>query len=129
MVFRPGQSGNPAGRKPGPSKTARLRTALEKHVPDILEALLASAKDGDVPSAKLILERCLPALKPENRPLPPKTPSDPREIIGAVAGGALTLEQAAGLLDLSGRVAALGSLAEMEARLGALEALLKQSND
>jgi hypothetical protein len=48
---------------------------LEREVPEILSALVDAARGGDVPSAKLILERCLPALKPENRPLPPKTPT------------------------------------------------------
>lgn len=125
MVFRPGQSGNPAGRKPGPSKTAKLRAALEKEVPEILSALVDAARGGDVPSAKLILERCLPALKPENRPLPPKTPEDPRDIIGAVSTGALTLEQGRELLDLAGKAAAIEGLTDLQDRLAALEALLK----
>ena len=101
---------------------------MEKEVPEILSALVDAAREGDVPSAKLILERCLPALKPENRPLPPKTPEDPREVVGAVASGHLTLEQAAGLLDLAGKAAAIEGLTDLQDRLAALEALLKPND-
>lgn len=130
MRFQPGSSGNPGGRKPGiPSQTAKLRAALEKEIPEILSALVERAKNGDGPSAKLILERCLPALKPETRPLPPKTPEDPREVVGAVASGRLTLEQGRELLGMAAQAAAVEGLVEMESRLAALEALLAQPHD
>lgn len=88
-----------------------------------------AAREGDAPSAKLILERCLPALRPENRPLPAGIFADPKAITEAAAAGRLSIEQAAGLLDLAGKAAAVEGLVEMEARLGALEALLAKPND
>jgi hypothetical protein len=71
--FRPGQTGNPAGRPrrprlPGPDK---LRAdLLRDEVPGILIAMVAQAKGGDARAARLILDRCLPALLPQDAPVP-----------------------------------------------------------
>jgi len=55
--WRKGQSGNLRGRSRGSSQVEKLRASLAKHVPDIIAALVASAKEGDTAAAKLILER------------------------------------------------------------------------
>jgi hypothetical protein len=47
----------------------KLRASLAKHVPDIIAALVASAKEGDTAAAKLILERVIPAVKSEELPV------------------------------------------------------------
>lgn len=130
MTFRPGQSGNPRGRRPGTvTKAGKLRAEIEAQIPEILEALVAAALDGDVPAAKLLLDRALPPLRPESRPLPTGIPSDPREIPQAVADGKLTAEQGAALLDLAGKVAAIEGLEDLQDRLAKLESLLAQPND
>ena len=102
---------------------------MEREVPEILSALVDAAREGDVPSAKLILERCLPALKPENRPLPPKTPADPREVVGAVVAGLLSLEQGRELLGMAAQAAAVEGVEEIQARLARLESMLAQQRD
>lgn len=63
-MFRKGQSGNPAGRKIGTSEAAKLRRAIEADLPDIISAMVESAKQGEVGAAKLLLDRTIPAIKP-----------------------------------------------------------------
>lgn len=60
-----GQSGNPKGRKPLSTGRAALRESLNKEVPAILKKLIELAKTGDVQAARTLLDRALPALKPE----------------------------------------------------------------
>ncbi|PPD25004.1 MAG: hypothetical protein CTY30_00865 [Methylocystis sp.] len=61
--FKPGQSGNPSGRPRG----ARHRTTLicEKLMRDdaknIVDAVLAAARNGDMSAARIVLDRIVPA--------------------------------------------------------------------
>ena len=100
MKFQKGQSGNPAGRKPGPSKIGKIRQGLEAHLPEILEALIAGAKAGDPQAAKLLLDRVLPSLKPETRQSAPM-PTDPDGILQAVAAGAIGIDSAVAAMNLA----------------------------
>ena len=79
--------GNRAGRgNPHAKRTQRLRTALlsacrPADIKAVVEALIEKAKSGDVPSAKLLLDRCLgkttpPAECPES-PKPEAEDPDP----------------------------------------------------
>ncbi len=62
----PGHSLNPQGRPKGAlGEAGRLRQALAEELPEILEAVVERAKDGDMQAARLILERVLPPLRPE----------------------------------------------------------------
>ena len=61
--WKSGESGNPSGRPPGSGQLQKLRFALAGDVPEILAALGAAAKAGDVQAARLILERILPPVK------------------------------------------------------------------
>jgi len=124
MTFQKGQSGNPAGRRPGTGHVARLRATLAKDIPEILTALVEAAKQGDTPSAKLILERVLPPLRPEARPLPANAPTDPREVPGAVVAGILTQEQGAALLDIAAKLVSIEEMVNLAERLEKLEALV-----
>jgi hypothetical protein len=58
-------------RGPGTStgEVASLRAALAQHLPDVISALVEAAKKGDTAAAKLILERTIPALRPEELPV------------------------------------------------------------
>ena len=68
MKWQTGQSGNPSGRKPGSGKIDKLRAALGKELPEVLDALVAQAKAGDTAAIRLILERTVPALRPVDAP-------------------------------------------------------------
>lgn len=67
--FTKGQSGNPAGRKPGITPGAKLRKSIEKDTPEIIQALILQAKDGNVAAAKVLLDRIIPPLKPQAAPV------------------------------------------------------------
>jgi hypothetical protein len=62
--FKPGQSGNPAGRPAGKTPGAKLRKAIEQRADDILQSLIDAAVGGDVAAAKALLDRITPTLKP-----------------------------------------------------------------
>jgi hypothetical protein len=95
-------------------------------VPDVLEAMVRAAKSGDVGAARLLLERTLPALKPEERPVTLTLPPDSfteqgRAVMAATANGELAPSQAGVLLAGLGQLARLAELDELDARVRALE--------
>ncbi len=127
MKWQSGQSGNPSGRKPGTGKVEKLRAALAKELPEVLEALVAQAKAGDTGAIKLILERTVPALRPVDAVAPLNLPvggglaEQGRAVLTALAVGHLPANQAAGILQGLGNLAKLVELDELEKRVAALE--------
>ena len=126
--WKPGESGNPAGRKPGTGEVASLRAAIGARVPAILETLATAALAGDVGAARLLLERVIPPLKaseeaaPLALPLPDGTLTEQgRAVLGAVAAGELAPGQGAALLGAIGTLARVVELDELARRVGALE--------
>ena len=127
MKWRPGQSGNPAGKTPGSGKIDKLRAALGKELPDVLAALVAQAKAGDTAAIKLILERVCPALRPTDAPITLTLPADAglveqgRAVLAALAAGQLPVNQGSAILQSLGSLAKLIETEELERRLAALE--------
>jgi hypothetical protein len=126
-MWKPGQSGNPAGKRPGTGKIDKLRAVLAKELPEVLEALVAQAKAGDTGAIKLILERTVPALRPVDAVAPLNLPVDGgladqgRAVLAALAVGHLPANQAAGILQGLGNLAKLVELDELDKRVAALE--------
>lgn len=129
-AWKPGQSGNPAGRPPGSGEVGKLRASIAEHVPAILDRMVAAAREGDVQAARLLLERCLPALKPTELPQAIALPDGGsltetgRAVLSAVGEGVLPAGEGAKLM---GAIAALGRVAELDelaARIEVLEASL-----
>ncbi len=103
MKWKKGESGNPGGRKPGTGKVERIRAAIAKDIPDILQAMVDAAKGGDVAAGKALLDRVCPPLKaveaPIRLPLPEGAlPDRGRAVIAEMATGRLSPGQAAALL-------------------------------
>ena len=124
--WKPGQSGNPAGRKPGTGEVAKLRAAIAEHVPPIIEKLTAAALSGDVGAARLLLERVIPPLKASEEPvlltLPDGTLTEQgRGVLVAVADGDVAPSQGAALLASLGTLAKLTETDELARRVAALE--------
>ena len=128
--FRRGQSGNPNGRRPGArNRTSALALRLmDADAEPVILAVIKAAKGGDIPAAKLVLERIAPL--PRNRPvqftMPAiETSADLGEATGAIlqaaADGELTPDEAvsiAGLIETRRRTI---ETIELEARIAALE--------
>ena len=124
--WKPGESGNPAGRKPGAGEVARLRAAIGDKVPAIIERLTEAALAGDVGAARLLLERVIAPLKASEEAVPMALPGDTlaeqgRSVFAAVAAGDVAPGQGAALLASLGTLAKLVETDELERRIAALE--------
>ena len=124
--WKPGESGNPAGRKPGAGEVARLRAAIGDKVPAIIERLTDAALAGDVGAARLLLERVIAPLKAAEEAVPIALPSGTlteqgRAVLVAVAAGDLATGQGAALLAALGTLAKLTEADELTRRIEALE--------
>ena len=125
--FRKGKSGNPAGRKPGTSQAAKLRQAIENDLPDIIQSLVDAAKSGDTAASKLLLDRAIPALKPQQQAvIIPGIDGDSltdkgAAIIQAMGNGAITPDAAQSMLAGLSSLARINEIDELEQRVRALE--------
>ncbi|WP_320415827.1 DUF5681 domain-containing protein [Methylomonas montana] len=54
--FKPGQSGNPAGRPKDKTPATLLRKSILGDMPDVLKKLVELAKGGDVAAAKVLID-------------------------------------------------------------------------
>ena len=125
--WKPGESGNPAGRKPGTGEVAKIRAAIGERVPELLDKLMAQALEGDTSAARLLLERAVAPLKAAEQPqaltLPDGTLTEQgRAVLASVASGELAPGQGAALLGAIGTLARVTELDELAARIAALEA-------
>lgn len=127
--WQPGESGNPRGRPPGRGQAAQLREALASKLPEVLEAVVTAAIAGDMTAAKLVLDRCMPVLKPLEQPiegmaLPAMNASltqQARDVLASVSRGEVAPGQAAQMVASIGVVAKIAELDELTARIEALE--------
>ena len=124
--WKPGQSGNPAGRKPGTGEVAQIRAAIAERVPELLTAMMAKALDGDVGAARLLLERAVPPLKAAEQTqalsLPDGTLTQQgRAVLACVAAGELAPGQGAQLLTGIGTLARVVEIDELAKRIEKLE--------
>lgn len=126
--WKPGQSGNPNGKKPGSGELQRLRASIAADVPEILAGLVAAAKGGDAQAAKLILERIFPAVKPVEQTQELDLPeggtltAQGRAVLSAVALGGLAPGQGAQLLAAIGSLARVIEIDDLSQRIDKLEA-------
>ena len=130
--WKPGESGNPAGRAPGTGEVAKIRAAISERVPELLAAMMARALDGDVGAARLLLERAVAPLKatdvPQALALPDGTlTTQGRAVLASVAAGELAPGQGAQLLAAIGTLARVVEIDELESRVAALEGRREKS--
>jgi len=127
MGFEKGVSGNPAGRPRGSGKSVALRQAIEKDVPQIVEALSEKALSGDATAARLLLERVLPALRPVTAPvaiagMDSGTLTERGNVVLTnVASGNITADQARALMASLSSLCRVVETDEILVRLEALE--------
>lgn len=124
-MFSKGQSGNPAGRPKGIGRIGELRNSIHQHVPDIINAMVAQAKAGDVLAAKLLLEKVLPPMKADEATIQFNKVEglieQGNEILRAVADGEIAPTQASSILTGLGSLARIKEIDELEKRITKLE--------
>jgi hypothetical protein len=129
--WKPGQSGNPSGRKPGTRNKATLvaLALMEGDAEKVARKVVDAAIEGDMTAARLVLERLVPTAreKPVSLELPNTETAEgisnaQEAVLQAVASGDLLPGEATTLATiLENRRKALETQ-ELEQRITALEA-------
>jgi hypothetical protein len=125
--WRPGQSGNPAGRKPGTGAVSKLRAGIAEHMPEILNQLVSAAKRGDVQASRLLLERVLPPIRASELPVVLETHESASlaeqgaAVLRAVASGEIPPSQGGILLSAIATLAKVVEFDDLVRRVNALE--------
>ena len=121
--WKPGQSGNPAGPKLGNSARVLLMArnwAEAKGLPMLMEA----ADGGDMDAIKLLVQLGMPRTKAIS--LPQEMPSSPAGVLDAMAIGELDADTASTATGAHLTAAKIKEMADLEARIQALDSAIKQ---
>lgn len=131
QAWRPGQSGNPAGKPPGcrNKATQMVMALMEGGAEEITRTVIDAAKAGDLAAARLVIERLAPPLRerPLSLPLPDTgtvagVSAAQQAILQAVGEGEILPGEGSALAGIvESRRKALETV-ELEQRISALEA-------
>lgn len=133
--FKPGKSGNPAGRPKGSrnATTVALETLLSGQAEALTNKAMELALDGDMAALRLCMDRILPPRKdrPVTFDLPPiKSAGDAAAVtsavLAAVANGEITPADAGEIGKLVESYVKAFETAELSERLERLERMTKQ---
>lgn len=130
--FKPGQSGNPAGRpRKGMASAETLRASLAERADDVVQTVLNAALAGDLQAARLVLERILPPLKAHAVPADLPSLAGPNTltakadaVLDAIAAGTLAPDVGATLITAVAGAARVAEISELADRLEAIERAL-----
>ena len=125
--WKPGQSGNPAGRPKGiPNPQARLRGMID--VEALIKRLSESAAKGNTRAAELLLDRALPPLRAVAEPVQMPGLADAatltakaEAIVALAADGKLSPDVATAMISAIGQLAKAAEIDELARRIAALE--------
>lgn len=124
--FKPGQSGNPAGRPKDKTPATLLRKSIADDMPEIVKTLVELAKGGDVQAAKVLLDRICPPLRPQALPIAlPVNGSlteQGSEIIKATMAGQIPPDIGSQLITALSHQAKIVEIDDLTKRIQALEA-------
>lgn len=128
--WKPGESGNPEGRKPGTTLGGKLRAAVGQDFDAIVRAVITAAKAGDMAAASLLLSRTCPAVKPIQEPAPvalegATLTEKAGSVLDAVSTGRLSVSDAKALLEALAAVAKIAEVDELTRRIEVLEGTSK----
>jgi hypothetical protein len=132
--FKPGVSGNPAGRPHGARHKATLavQALLDGEAEGLARKAVELALAGDTTALKLCLERIAPAYKPSAKAVmldmpPPNNLTDTaRAFVTAAANGELPPDIAAQLVSAVASVARVEEMETLKLRLETLERAIKE---
>lgn len=128
--FKPGQSGNPAGKPPGAKNRATVlaQALFDGEAESLTRKIIELAKAGDMLALKLCIDRLCPPMKAQSAPIQVEIPATDsmsdiaNSFIKAAAEGRLAPDVAAQLVSAVGTVARVAEVDELKERLIALEA-------
>lgn len=126
--FKPGKSGNPAGRPKGvPDRRTKWREALEPHGEALVSKAVELALEGDSQALRLCLERLVPAHKPKAEPVQFELAGESltekaESVLGAISNGELDPSTGKALLDSIASLVRVQEVDEIRRRLDQLEA-------
>jgi hypothetical protein len=122
-----GQSGNPAGRPPGSTAAVKVRKMIGADLSKIVTALVDSAKTGDTAAAKILIDRCIPTLRPQQPPIElsiedsDSLADQGADIIKAMYSGSISPDAADSALTGLMRLSKIKEVDELERRIETLE--------
>ena len=123
--FQPGVSGNPKGKPKDKTPATLLRKSIIDDMPEIILKLVEQAKNGDTAAAKILLDRCCPALKPQamniTLPINGNLAEQGNEIIRATLSGNIPPDIGAQLITALASQGKLIELQELTERIEILE--------
>ncbi len=127
--FKPGQSGNPAGKPPGAkNKTTLLaQKLLDGEAEELIRKIIERAKDGDMQALKVCVDRLCPPLKPQSTAVTVDLNNTKslaeiaRAFIDAAADGSIAPDIASLLVGSVGTLARVKEVDELKTRMAALE--------
>ncbi len=128
--FKPGQSGNPKGKRPGTRNVAlvALDKIGEEAAQGLLQTVINKAMDGDMMAARILLDRVWPARKgrPVTFTMPPtETAADVvralARLLEAVSSGLMTPEEGQALAILIESQRKAIETGELDARITEIE--------
>jgi hypothetical protein len=137
MKFRPGESGNPSGRKPGTGYRQQLfKTLIEPRKNELINTALELALDGNEAMLRLFLERMLPC-KPVDDGIVIEVPESDTQrmdalllwgdaVLQATSNGEITPEQGKAIMALIEAQRKNIEATDLALRLAEIERTLKQ---
>jgi hypothetical protein len=125
MTFKPGQSGNPAGRAVGSrnKQTLAVEALLFEHAQELVDNLVTRAMRGEPAAMRLAMERILPTGR--GRPLPIELPPVNSAADAQVAAGVIMDALKQGALSAREAVDLINVVAALTRLTGALEYIKK----
>lgn len=125
-AWKPGQSGNPLGRKSGAEK---LRAMLEPHREELVQKAVSMALNGDPTALRVLLDRLAPPSRAESPLIEIPGLADARSLtkkaevlLGAIGTGVLAPDTGSQLLNALAAACKVAELDELAQRVAALEA-------
>jgi hypothetical protein len=129
-TFKPGESGNPAGKPKGARNktTLAVEALLEGEAETLTRKAIEIAKSGDMQALRLCLDRIAPARKDRHVPIDLPAVDSAADavkasavIVAALSEGELSPSEASELSKLVGNYVAALTAADFEKRLALLE--------
>jgi hypothetical protein len=132
--FKPGKSGNPAGKPPGARNRATVlaQALFDGEAETLTRKIIELAKDGDMQALKVCVDRLCPPMKAQAAPVQVEIPETDNisdianAFIRAAAEGRLPPDVAAQLVSAVGTLARVVEVDELKIRLAALEAAVSK---